>query len=91
VNTASQRIIEWMDEYYLINLSEEVRRSMKEKAARGEAMCRTPFGYRVEGKTFVPDENADVVRYVFASYASGIGYMNLAHELETRGVTTAQH
>ena len=45
-----ERIIEWMDEYYLINLSGEVRRGMKEKATRGEALGRAPFGYRVENK-----------------------------------------
>ena len=38
-----ERIIEWMDEYYLINLSEEVRRGMKEKAARGEALGKPPI------------------------------------------------
>lgn len=85
-----ERIIEWMDEYYLINLSEEVRRGMKEKAARGEALGKPPYGYKVENKMYVPDENADIVRYVFARYASGAGYMNLARELEARGVTTAK-
>ena len=39
-----ERIIEWMDEYYLINLASEVRRGMKEKATRGEAMGTAPFG-----------------------------------------------
>ena len=83
-----ERIIEWMDEYYLINLSEEVRRGMKEKAARGEAMGRAAFGYKVENKEYVPDENADVVRYIFERYASGVGCRRLVHELEDKGVRT---
>ena len=85
-----ERIIEWMDEYYLINLSGEVRRGMKEKATRGEALGRAPFGYRVENKMYVPDENADIVKYIFKRYASGIGYMALTHELVEQGVKTAK-
>ena len=85
-----ERIIEWMDEYYLINLSGEVRRGMKEKATRGEALGRAPFGYKVENKMYVPDENADIVRYIFHRYASGIGYMALTHELVEQGVKTAK-
>lgn len=85
-----ERIIEWMDEYYLINLSGEVRRGMKEKATRGEATGRAPFGYKVENKMYVPDENADIVRYIFRCYASGVGYMALTHELVEQGVKTAK-
>ena len=85
-----ERIIEWMDEYYLINLSGEVRRGMKEKATRGEALGRAPFGYRVENKKYVPDENAEIVRYIFNRYASGVGYMALTHELVEQGVKTAK-
>ena len=85
-----ERIIEWMDEYYLINLSGEVRRGMKEKATRGEALGRAPFGYRVENKMYVPDENAEIVRYIFNRYASGIGYLAITHELVEQGVKTAK-
>ena len=85
-----ERIIEWMDEYYVINLAGEVRRGMREKAARGEAMGRPPFGYAVRDKVLVPDENADTVRYVFSQYASGVGYRTIAQTLSDRGVRTAR-
>ncbi|MBQ9345890.1 MAG: recombinase family protein [Oscillibacter sp.] len=85
-----ERIIEWMDEYYLINLSGEVRRGMKEKATRGEAMGRPPFGYKVVDKVLVPDENADVVRYIFSQFVSGVGYITLAHDLQDKGVMTSK-
>ena len=84
-----ERIIEWMDEYYIINLATEVRRGMKEKATRGEALGRAPYGYKVENKQYVPDENAQTVRYIFALYASGIGYRNIAQDLITQGIRTA--
>lgn len=83
-----ERIIEWMDEYYLINLAGEVRRGMTEKATRGEVMGTAPFGYRAVDKVLVPDENAETVRYIFRSYAEGKGCRALAEELGARGVRT---
>lgn len=83
-----ERIIEWMDQYYLINLAEEVRRGMREKATRGECMGTAPFGYTVKDKSFVPNEHADTVRYLFERYASGAGCRELAMELGAKGVRT---
>lgn len=84
-----ERIIEWMDEYYLINLSGEVRRGMKEKASRGEAMGTAPFGYRVKDKTFVPfPEEAETVLYIFSAFAAGDGMRKLARELGDKGIRT---
>ena len=83
-----ERIIEWMDEYYLINLAHEVRRGMTEKAARGEAMGTAPFGYTVKDKTFIPSDSADTVRWIFEQYASGKGARAIATELNDMGVRT---
>lgn len=83
-----ERIIEWMDEYYLINLSGEVRRGMTEKATRGEAMGTAPFGYTVKDKSFVPNENAETVRQIFSRYLSGCGARKIAAELGASGIKT---
>lgn len=83
-----ERIIEWMDEYYIINLSDEVRRGMREKATRGEAMGTAPYGYTVKDKSFVPDDNAEVVKYIFSQFAAGKGARALAQELGEKGVKT---
>lgn len=83
-----ERIIEWMDEFYIINLADEVRRGMTEKAGRGEAMGLAPFGYSVKDKTFVENENADIIRYIFREFAAGKGAMTLAVELNEMGVKT---
>ena len=40
-----EALLEAMDEYYSINLSEEVVRGMSEKARRGGTLGRAPFGY----------------------------------------------
>ena len=66
-----ERIIEWMDEYYSINLSGEVIRGMTEKALRGGYQSTPPLGYRSagEGKPFlVVPEEAKLVTYIFQQY-----------------------
>ena len=44
-----ERIIEWMDEYYSIRLSEEVLRGMKEKALRNGYQSSPCLGYEAVG------------------------------------------
>lgn len=86
-----ERIIEWMDEFYLTNLSTEVRRGMTEKASRGEPTCPPPFGYVMRDGRYYPDEDsgkADVVREIFRRYADGEGMREIAVDIGARGVRT---
>lgn len=66
-----ERIIEWMDEYYSINLSGEVVRGMTEKAMRGGYQSSPPLGYQAvgNGRPFVVDPaEAHTVKYIFEQY-----------------------
>lgn len=84
-----ERIIEWMDEYYLINLSGEVKRGMLERASRGEAVSIAPFGYRMTDGKLVPDpEEAPLVQEIFRTYLAGDGLRAIAMRLNARGVRT---
>lgn len=85
-----ERIIEWMDEFYLINLSAEVTRGMTEKASRGEPNCPPPYGYVMRDKQYYPDETgpADIVREVFQRFVAGDGMRAIAFELNAKGVRT---
>lgn len=86
-----ERIIEWMDEFYSINLAAEVTRGMTEKASRGEPNTAPPFGYYMKDKKWFPDEEsgaADIVREVFTRYASGEGMRAIAVDLGNRGIRT---
>lgn len=86
-----ERIIEWMDEFYLINLGVEVTRGMTEKATRGEPTCPPPFGYVMKDGKYYPDEesgNADVVREVFSLYANGAKLREIAVMLGNKGIRT---
>ena len=61
--TLIERIIEWMDEYYSIRLSEEVIRGMTESAMRGNYMASPPIGYKTGGKGNPPvfDEQTKII------------------------------
>lgn len=86
-----ERIIEWMDEFYSINLGVEVQRGMTEKASRGEPTCAPPLGYIMRDGQYYPDEEsgaADVVREIFRRYADGQGMREIAAALGARGVRT---
>ena len=86
-----ERIIEWTDEYYLVNLGVEVTRGMTEKATRGEPTCPPPFGYIMRDKKYYPDEEsgkANIVREVFRLYAGGMKQREIAVLLGDRGVRT---
>lgn len=84
-----ERIIEWMDEFYLINLGAEVTRGMEEKIQRGEPVVFAPFGYLNADKTYIIDEEkAPIVREIFERYANGEGQREIAVSLGQRGVRT---
>lgn len=89
--TLIERIIEWMDEFYLVNLGVEVTRGMTEKVSRGEPVTFAPFGYINTEKTYLPDEEggtASVVREIFERYANGEKQREIAISLGQRGVRT---
>ena len=86
-----ERIIEWMDEFYLINLGTEVTRGMTEKASRGDPTCAPPYGYIMRDGQYYPDEQsgaADTIREIFERYANGDGMREIATSIGSRGVRT---
>lgn len=86
-----ERVIEWTDAYYLVNLSGEVRRGMTEKVSRGEPTCAPPFGYIMRDGKYYPDEEsgkADIVREVFTLYSNGVRQREIALVLAEKGIRT---
>ena len=84
-----EAMIEAMDEYYSINLAEEVKRGMAEKAKRGGVLSIPGFGYKIEnGQYVIVPEEAEVVRKVFNDYANGKGYLTIAKSLNAMGIRT---
>ena len=85
-----EAIIEAMDEWYSINLSEEVLRGMAEKASRGGIVGSPAYGYKAEGNVFVPiPEEAKIVQMVFESFVhNDMGCRDIAAMLNAMGVRT---
>ena len=83
-----ERILEWMDEFYSIRLSGEVKRGMAEKVSRGEIVTIAAFGYDIVDKSYVPNENADIVRRIYADYLAGEAVTAIARKLSIEGVRT---
>lgn len=86
-----ERIIEWMDEYYSIRLSGEVRRGMTEKALRGGYQSKPPLGYKMENKIpVIVEKQADIVRKIFHDYLDGRDETSIARELNDCGYKTSR-
>lgn len=84
-----EALIEAMDEYYSINLAEEVRRGMKERAGRGGAVTAPAFGYRMKDGLYVAEpEEANAVRMVYEGFSRGKNACELARFLNLMGFTT---
>lgn len=84
-----EALIEAMDEYYSINLAEEVKRGMTERVSRGEAVSVPAYGYDIEeGKYIINEAEAEVVRQIFSDFNSGVGTVTIARNLNAIGIKT---
>lgn len=90
-----ERIIEWNDEFYSTNLSEEVFRGMKEKASRGGYQSRPPLGYKIEVKGEPPvivEEEAKIIRLIFHKYVNErCSFFDIARYLNSLGLKTSHN
>ncbi len=82
-----EAVLEAMAETYSRQLSQNVRRGMKESALKGNSTGGTaPLGYKLVDKQLVVDEKtAAIVRYIFEQYANGESKSNIAHYLNKNG------
>ncbi len=84
-----ERIIEWMDEYYVIRLSDEVKRGMTEKATRGEPLCAPAFGYDMQNKRYYPNPTeAPLVKEIFQKFVDGEKINRISTWLQDIGIKT---
>ncbi len=86
-----EALLEAMDEYYSINLAEEVKRGMNEKFSRGGVVSQPPFGYKMGDDVFVPNEaTAPIVKMIFEDYIAGAGVRKIAMKLNDMGVRSTK-
>lgn len=84
-----ERIIEWFDAFYSINLAGEVRRGMTQRASKGLPVSTAPLGYRYENKNLaVVPEEADTVRMIYRDFLDGAPMIAIAKKLNEKGIKT---
>lgn len=84
-----EALLEAMDEYYSINLAQEVKRGMNEKFSRGGVISSPPFGYRMGANHFEPDAfTAPWVPLIYKKFLAGASMRDLAHFLNSMEICT---
>lgn len=64
-----ESMLEAMAEYYSLNLSDEVKKGMFEKARRGEHIGKPPYGYDLENKTLVINKyESAIIKKIYNLY-----------------------
>lgn len=87
-----EAMLEAMAEYYSLNLADEVKKGMTEKAMQGGFMARPPFGYAVaeEGQPpIIVKEQAEIVKLIFDKFINvGSSYYAIVKYLNNLGIKT---
>src|SRR5574341_824917 len=76
------------------SLGERVKAAMRQKAVKGEALGRPPFGYRVGPKRrlVIETEEGSIVRYIFRLYLKdGLGIRRISRRLNEEGLRTRRN
>jgi len=85
-----EAMLEAMAEYYSLNLGEEVKKGMTEKARRGELQTPAPFGYRmVDGLLTPHPEESIMIQQIFEKYVNEkVSLRTIAKYLNSLGYKT---
>lgn len=85
-----ESLLEALNEMYSDELSQKVRRGINETLLKKQ-FCggHVPFGYVVKNKRLViNDEQAEILRYIFAEYVRGVPQVEIVANLNARGIKT---
>jgi len=85
-----EAMLEAMAEYYSLNLAEEVKKGMTEKATRGGLQTAPSYGYKAEnGKLVIIPEEAEHVKFMFEQFTiHQMGMRRLATYMNDLGMRT---
>lgn len=92
-NKKSRQINGLVNEWYLEDLSKNVRKSLQNKRDDGLFLGSfAPYGYKKDpenkNKLLVDPVAAEVVKEIFEAYKNGDGYYKIAKSLNDRGILT---
>ena len=84
-----ESLLEGMNQYYSAELSQKVKRGMRETRIKGNFQGgHLLYGYKVEEKKiYIDEEQAVIVQYLFEQYANGVHVDALLKELREKRIT----
>lgn len=90
-NKKARQINGLINEWYLEDLSDNIRRTLKHKKLKGEYCCPyAPYGYKLnpndKHKFIIDHPAAEVVKSIFEMYKQGMGYMRIAKTLNEKQI-----
>lgn len=90
-NKKARQINGLINEWYLEDLSDNIRRTLNHKKAKGEWVGSfAPYGYMRDPNNkshlVIDEEAAEIVRQIFSMFLNGLGYQLIAKELNNRGI-----
>ncbi|MCM1297177.1 MAG: recombinase family protein [Muribaculaceae bacterium] len=82
-----ESLLEGMNQYYSAELSQKVKRGMRETRLKGNYQGGgVPYGYKVDGRKIVIDEErAENVRFMYAQFAGGVYVKDIITQLTVNG------
>lgn len=85
-----EAMLEAMAEYYSLNLSDEVKKGMTEKATRGQYQSSPPFGYKMkDGVLCIVEDEANMIKLIFEKFVSKeLNTLQIAKYLNNLGYRT---
>ena len=83
-----ESMLEGYAEYYSAELSQKVKRGLKESRIKGNFTGGyIPYGFKVENrKVVIHPEQAEVVRYIYKEYLKGRFAKDIAKDLDKKGI-----
>lgn len=83
-----ESLLEGMNQYFSAELSQKVRRGMKETRLKGNFTGgKLIYGYKVENrKVVINEDQAEVVRYIFEQYSLGVYVKDIIKSLTAKGI-----
>ena len=88
-----ESVLEGSAEYYSAALAQNIRRGMKYNAEQCKVNSGSiPFGYckGPDGRFAIHEANAEVVREIFRKAAAGMPFVDIANDLNSRGLKTSR-
>ena len=83
-----ESVLEGLNQYYSMELSQKVKRGMKETRLKGNWQGGTmPYGYREENrKVVIIEEQAEVIQYIYEQYSMGVYVRDIIKSLTAKHI-----